>query len=211
MVEQIPLTRVGTAEDGRSIVLDEYAVLHPGSQGTAPEHASVGFQQTPSLAEELASFAGLDNRPKAASTGRQTAKRQFARPGVKAAAQAAVLVIRHQREHPANANFAPTPHVYLEPQRYADPRAQGLNGFAIADIGESGRVRSVETLPSDRGIVPGVLASAISSGLRTQFRDHRRHDHRAYLAYRIEAGVLQLAGEPMVTLPMCHGGGEECN
>lgn len=47
------LTRLGSTEAGRSIVLDEYAVAHLGRQGAALGRASGGFQQSPRLIDAL--------------------------------------------------------------------------------------------------------------------------------------------------------------
>jgi hypothetical protein len=201
-VGQKALTRRGSAEDGRSIVLDEYAVVRLGRKGAALLRASDGFQQSPALMNALSSQLDLD----------RLQVHSEAQAKARVSGDGTVLVIQHQREHPANHNFAPVPDVTFEPQPYADALVQGQSGFAVVAFGESGHVLNVEILTA-RGInPPGSLATAISNGSRTQFKDERRHDHRAYVAYRIDAGMVQRVGRPIVTLPMCcHCGEAICN
>lgn len=207
-----PLTRRGVAEDTRSIVLDEYALVHIGSQGASFKQVSEDFQVTSSLVNTLTSQSSSGVVPVAVPLeaaerqlvdieGSSRSDRKHLRGG-----SGAMLVIQHQREHPANESFAPVPHITFTPQVFASSLpAQERRGFAIVDFGESGRILNVHAISESAAPAGSAIAAAISNAVSTQFSDERRHDHRVYLAYEIDGRVLRVAGSPFATMPMCCG------
>lgn len=194
-VEQAPhasvLTRTGIAEDGRSIFVDEFAVVRGSSSSVA--FASPGFKadQLRSTFVALHPSAGVGSRD--ARTMDYSTRR----------ASSPVLVIQHQQGHAANANFAPTPVVRFAPQSIATPELDGRRGFAIISIGESGQVLEVKTLAEQGRISNAKLRRALASGINTTFMDERRHDHTVYLAFEVTGGTISQVGAPVVSLPMC--------
>lgn len=211
-----PLTRRGVAEDARAIVLDEYALVHIGSPHASFQHVSENFQATPSLVNAL--MSQVDSGP-VAVPGRAVVPLQAAAgngvnpegsPGPDAtqarSGSVAALVIQHQREHPANERFAPVPHITFAPQVLAgSPPAHERKGFAIVDFGESGSTLRVDAISASGAPAESAIVTAISGAVSTQFSDDRRHDHRVYLAYEIDGGVLRAVGSPLVTMPQCCG------
>jgi hypothetical protein len=186
------LTRLGQAEDARSIVLDEYA-LHPGSAGATFIQRSEGFKISPLIGAALESYAEVARQNALPDAGRT--------PDTVTGAPA--LVIQHQQEHEANAAFAPAPQVTFTPQPHAGSPESASRGFAIVDIGASGRILHTRIVANAPVAALSELEAAISHGVQTQFLDARRHDHRVYFAYQIEQQVVRMVGSPVVTLPMC--------
>lgn len=205
-----PLTRRGVAEDARPIVVDEYALVDVRSERISFTRASDGFQATISLVGTVAAQSYSGNVPVTAS--KETTQEQLVNveghspsgPKQLRGGYGSMLVIQHQREHLANERFAPTPRVSFTPQAVAGtPSAQATGGFAIIDFGMSGRILNVAAISESATPVGPDTLAAISGAVSTQFSDERRHDHRVYLVYEIQRGVLSLRGSPFVTMPMC--------
>jgi hypothetical protein len=181
---QSPLTRRAIAEDGRRIIVDEFAVIADAGR---PVFASEAFeanrmptiaQISHSLAEESQLDSNIRSRP------------------------LAVLVVQHQR-HDINANFAPTPVARFEPRTVSARELAGQRGFAVITVGESGQIREVKTL-TDHGLISNAkLRRTLASGTKITFEDDRRHDHTVYLAYEIQGQTVMQVGTSLVTLPMC--------
>jgi hypothetical protein len=208
-----PLTRRGIAEDSRSIVLDEYALVRQGPRRASFQQVSANFQVTPSMISALTPRLSSDVvPPQAGAVSLETTERQLLdvdasarsdRKHLRSRSQPALL-IQHQREHPANERFAPLPQITFTPQVLgSNPSTQGLRGFAIVDFGASGRILHADAISESAEPAGAAIVAAISGGISTEFADGRRHDHRVYLAYEIDRGVLRAAGSPFVTMPMC--------
>jgi hypothetical protein len=179
------LKRLGVAEDGGRIVVDEFAVLDVGTSKAA--FTSQGF-----AGNHLSSIT-MALRPVGERNVRQESQ------GV----SAQVLVIQHQRGHALNANFAETPMAEFVPQAISTNELEGQRGFAVIAMGASGQVREVKTLTGQGRVSNAKLRRALASGIKTSFPDERRHDHTVYLAYEVRDQTLSQAGMPIVTLPMC--------
>lgn len=186
------LKRLGVAEDGGTIIVDEYAVLDAGTSKAV--FASEGFpgNHLGSLTMALRPFDGV--RPVGERPVRQEPHGVSAR----------VLVIQHQRGHAPNANFAETPMAEFVPQAISTDELDGQRGFAVIVMGESGQVREIKTLTAQGRVSNAKLRRALASGIKTGFPDERRHDHTVYLAYEIRDQTLAQVGVPVVTLPMCN-------
>jgi hypothetical protein len=120
---------------------------------------------------------------------------------------APALLVRHQAVHPANSNYTPTPQTWFTPQQVTAPELQGARGFAVVTVGQSGRVLATRAVSASGEINDSGLLSAIATGVGSEFRDSRRHDHTVYLAFEVRRGELRTLGEGIVTLPMCCGPG----
>lgn len=184
------LTRPAIAEDGREIIVDEFAVL--GADASSAAFASEGF-----TADQLSSISvALHPSDGARAPGARTV-------GQATGARAQVLVIQHQPGHAANANFAPTPVARFEPQSISTRELEGQRGFAVITVGNSGQVREVKTLTEQGRISNAKLRRALANGIKTTFEDERRHDHTVYLAYEVRGQTVSQVGASFVTLPMC--------
>lgn len=185
------LTRSEIAEDGRPISVDEFAVI--GSDGSSAAFASEGV-----TADQIGRVsAALHGTTSAQAPGERVVSQKVVRTS------APLLVIQHQRGHPANSNFAPTPAAQFAPQSVSSQQLAGQRGFAVISIGESGHVLAVKTL-NEQGITSNAqLRRALASGIKTTFQDERRHDHTVYLAYAVQEQTVSLVGVPVVTMPMC--------
>lgn len=84
---------------------------------------------------------------------------------------APALYVRHQATHANNGRYAPTPRVRLLTQRLANSGGlHGLQGFAIVELGASGRVVRVQATSGSGGAAPDVIRHAIASGVRSELR-----------------------------------------
>lgn len=168
------LVRQQSAEDGRPIISDQYALLRARPSGAQVSAASSGFDQ----AFNLTRLSRLS--PKANPTG---------------------LLIEHQGTHEANMAFAPTPSVELTP--FAVDVANGERGFAIIRFGASGTVQDVEVVSETMPAASPALLDAVSTHARTRYVDERTHDHTAYVPFEVTDGELRPIGSGFVTMPMC--------
>ena len=187
------LQRKGGAEDGRAMVMDEYALVKGGADGARFSYTSAGF------GESQVALSGT------AATGKSRLVAEL----VNAAAierelpSTTGLLIKHQAQHPANHNFAPVPTASFTQQDIADSRLNGERGFAIVQLGESGKVMQVQALSTTGRPAPPSLKESLARAIRTSFPDERRHDHTVYWAYEVQDGAVKNVGDALVTLPMC--------
>lgn len=186
------LKRLGVAENGGPITVDEFAVVDVGTLKTA--FASEGFVRA-----QLSSMSAT-LRPSATvqPLGQRSAPQESQR------VSAPVLVIQYQRGHALNANFAETPIADFVAQGISTNELEGQRGFAVIAMGASGQVREVKTLSGQGRVSNAKLRRALASGIKTSFPDERRHDHTVYLAYEVRDQTLSRVGTPVVTLPMCN-------
>jgi hypothetical protein len=181
--------RVALGENGRRMVLDEFAVLQARNRATVLSFVTEGFE--PSRAK----LAGLDLNG-LRSRARLTSE-------ARAAAPLDALLIKHQAGHALNHNFTPTPTSEFVSQPVSAEALEGQRGFAVVDIGESGRVLGLKLFVQGDVVLDRNLETAIIDGIKTTFRDERRHDHTVYMAYEIRGQTVNQVGSPVVTLPMC--------
>lgn len=114
------------------------------------------------------------------------------------------LIIQHHGVHEANAYYAPKPIVTFFEQQFDKGMLVERRGFAIAKVGESGRVQSVIVLAGGRELANAKLQQAIASGIKSASPDSRRHDHFVYIAFEAHGNTIRQVGELLVTLPMCN-------
>lgn len=190
------LMRMGFAEGGRAILVDEYALVDAADGGRTLFATRSFGTGGPELQRIVGYVAPARSTQKARLGGRS--------------APPPALVIQHQRVHPANDHFAPTPSATFPPQRVQS--ASGQRGFAVVSIGESGRVTNIELLPISGALDTERLRPAIAAGVRTTFPDERRHDHTVYFAFEVQQQQqLMQRGTIIVTLPQCCGPEPPCN
>jgi hypothetical protein len=185
------LVRIGTDERGGRIVLDEYALVLTEGNSSYLQQATEGFDASPAA---MGGAVGMMLSPDAVD-------QQGVSFQVAAISSNATLLIQHQREHPANHNFAPAPFVTFTPQEMAGSSPQ--RGFAVLEFGKSGVVQRVRILPANGKDPSPQLLAAMRKLARTEFVDERRHDHTVYLAYAVASGALYGVGPGVVTMPMC--------
>jgi hypothetical protein len=186
------LTRNEIAEDGRSISVDEFAIV--ASENLTPAFVSEGL--TADHVNHLA--AALHTVADVQAVDQHAVDRKTHR------ARTPLLVVQHQRGHPANSNFAPAPFAAFDPQPVSSKQLEGQRGFAVITIGESGKILAVKTLNEEGLTSNAQLRRALASGIKTSFQDERRHDHTVYLAYEVREQTISRVGRPIVTLPMCN-------
>ena len=177
--------RIALGEGGRPMIVDEYAAVSAGPRGTHLSFATKAFEPT------RAKLAMLDMRRSGATTDAQ------------ATAETEALLIQHQAGHPPNHNFAPMPTAEFTPQPVSAEALEGQRGFAIVDIGDTGRVVGLKLLAHGRMLMDRNLETAIVDGLKTTFKDERRHDHTVYLAYEIRGQTVSQVGSSLISMPQC--------
>jgi hypothetical protein len=168
------LNRQTTAEDGGAIVSDEFAILTVDRNELTMSYATSG------LSNPSHEALPVDEMSKETS-----------------------LLIQHQAQHPDNANFAHVPTVTFISQPVFRSAPDGTTGFAVVEIGESGTALRATLLSVAGPFRNSALEAAILKGVRSTYPDDRRHDHRAYLSFKVAGGVVHLIGDPFVALPMC--------
>jgi hypothetical protein len=186
------LKRMGVAESGGPVTVDEFAVVDAGTLKTAFVSEGFARSQLSSISIALRPAGGV--QPLARSNASQESQRM----------SAPVLVIQHQRGHALNSNFAETPLTEFATQPISTNELDGQRGFAVIAMGASGQVREVKTLSAQGRVSNAKLRRALASGIKTSFPDERRHDHTVYLAYEVRDQTLTQIGRPVVTLPMCN-------
>lgn len=195
------LMRQRITESGRGVLADEYAVISLADS-------------RPSYSESSAGYGGSEfelNRVRATMALPQLqSRRTDSIPDSAQRVSTSALLIQHQLAHPQNARYAPQPTVTYAPQRLNSPKWHGERGFAIVNVGESGRVVGV-ALVSSKHSGDVAMQSAISGGITSQFQDYRRHDHTVYMAYEVRDQTVSMLGQPIVIVPMCCGPEPPCD
>lgn len=188
--------RIGFAEGGGLAYLDEFAFFD-SSAGGRVGFASEGFNRDKGQAMALQARSRL-------RSGATNSAGLFSRkPRVPPRTDTLELLISHQSLHPLNANFTPTPAAEFVPQSIADAAAEGQRGFAIVDVGASGKIRRIKLLSAEGQVTDTALIEAVREGVKTSFQDERRHDHTVYMAYQVQGQTVARVGVPIVTLPEC--------
>jgi hypothetical protein len=191
--------RLGLAEGGQGVIVDEYAVVSGSSRGpkilVASEAFSPSGDELRTIETKLAAapFAKVDTTNAPASELGSAATRLEG------------LVVTHQQAHSPNHNWTPTPLIAFVPQRVAATAGNldGRKGFAIVTFGETGQVLSVKLLDNTGEQNIPALQESIAAGIRSTFLDERRHDHTAYIAYKVTGQFVSQSGNGLVSLPMC--------
>lgn len=205
-IAQIPqplLRRIASAEGGRNVVVDDYAIVRQDVRGPQITFATDAFRIG---ANHLAAAGGqIEVAARSLHRENTSGATRSASSGEVTPGQVGLLV-RHQSDHPVEHNFTPIPQMDFLPQVILADEFEGRRGFAIVSIGETGRVMQVQILASSGRTRVPELQAAIASGIRTSFQDERRHDHTVYMVYEVARHEVRQIGRSLVTLPMCCGG-----
>lgn len=199
------LQRIGLAEYGRAIIVDEFAVLYSGPKSPVVSFASEGFPLAAYQLTALVPAIGLTATELNLGGASETLTAGQPKNAARVLQTPQNLLIQHQRVHPPNHYFVPTPTAEFVPQPVIADEVEGQRGFAIVDLGESGQVLRIKILSRDGLLRNRELQTAIANGLKTNFQDERRHDHTVYLAYEVRDQTISQVGTSLVTLPMCNG------
>lgn len=181
--------RVALGENGLPMVVDEFAAVRTRDRGTELSFITEALEPSRARLATL-KINETPNHSRLAAATRNPALSE-------------ALIIQHQPGHPPNHNFTPTPSAEFVSQPVIAEALEGHRGFAVVGIGESGRILRLKLFLHGQVLMDRNLETAIIDGLKTTFKDERRHDHTVYMAYEIRSQTVSQLGSSAVTLPMC--------